>query len=93
MIPLYFALPPTPRLPPLLHLIIPDLTELTIKCYKEGKVFLWLMQIHEAHTNFYSHAKKKSLPTLEHLRKIYKEKGRGEVRVLNSSLKSGGKKP
>lgn len=52
------------------------------------------MQIHEAYTNFYSRIKKKkNLLTPEHFQKIYKAKGRGEVRELNSSLKSGEKKP
>lgn len=41
----------------------------------------------------YLKKKKKNLSTPEHLWKIYKEEGRGEVRVLNSSFKSEEKKP
>lgn len=86
---------PTPRPPSLLHLIIPDLEESTIKHYKEGKFFngsYKSMKPIQTSTHIFK-KKKKNLSTPEHLWKIYKEEGRGEVRVLNSSFKSEEKKP
>lgn len=91
---LYCALLPTPGLPPLLHLIIPDLEESTIGLQrKETSLYVSRKSTKPTQTSTHTFKKKKILLTPEDLRKIYKEKGRGEGRVLNSSLKSGEKKP